>query len=202
MLKKEENNVNAVLSASAAGYYGDRGDEVLTEDSAPGQAILTKTTIDWEAAVHQGTDRGLRVVTLRTGVVLDRRKGALPEFERPIRLGVAAPLGTGKQWIPWIHLSDLSTLYAFALESEELQGAFNACAPEQVTNAQFTAALRKRLGRSIPLPPVPGFLLKAVLGQMSEIVLASTRMSSYRIEAAGFKFKFPTLEQAFDDLYQ
>lgn len=202
LLHKEQHHVEAVISASAAGYYGDRQDEVLTEDSPPGQAIMTETTVAWEKAVQQGDSLGLRVVTLRTGVVLDRRKGALPEFERPIRMGIAAPLGTGQQWIPWIHLNDLIRLYLYALESEQLQGVFNACAPEQITNAQLTAALRKKLGISIPLPPVPSFLLKILLGPMSEIALDSTRMTSYRIETSGFDFNFPTLSKALDDLYQ
>ncbi|HEY0897927.1 MAG TPA: TIGR01777 family oxidoreductase [Sphingobacteriaceae bacterium] len=199
--KEPQHNVQTVISASASGYYGDRAEEVLTEESGPGEGFLSETTVAWESAVQQSEDLSLRIVCLRTGVVLDRSNGALPQLEKPIKAGFAAPLGSGKQWVPWIHIKDLARMYLFALETEHLKGAFNACAPQQITNEELTAAIRKHQGRSIPMPNVPAFLLRVVMGQMSEIVLASTRMSSYRIETSGFTFEFPTIQTALDDLY-
>jgi uncharacterized protein (TIGR01777 family) len=196
-----DHQVRSIISASASGYYGDRGDQVLTEDSGPGNGFLSETVLEWEKAVQEGKELGLRVVMLRCGIVLNKDEGALPQLERPIRAGFGAALGTGKQWVPWIHIGDLAALYLFLLTSEHLQGPFNACAPEQVTNERLTQEVRKRLGWSIPMPNVPALLLKAALGKMSELVLASTRMSSYRIEAAGFTYRYPTIQQCLDALY-
>lgn len=193
--------VRTVISASAAGYYGDRGDEVLTESSAPGTGFLSETVTSWELAVREGEDLGLRIAMLRCGIVLDRSGGALPAIEKPIRAGFAAALGSGRQWVPWIHIRDLVRLYQYMLESAELRGPFNACAPEQITNAGLTAAIRQRSGRSVGMPNVPAFLLRMVLGERSELVLGSTRMSSRAIEAAGFTFEYPTLRKALHDLY-
>lgn len=196
-----DHQVRAVVSASAAGYYGDRGDEVLTESSGPGKGFLSETVTAWEQAVSEGEDLGLRTALLRCGIVLDRRDGALPELEKPLRAGFAFALGSGKQWVPWIHIRDLARLYEFMLRSDGLQGPFNACAPEQVTNSGLIAAIRQKKGPSLPLPNVPGFMLRAILGDRSELVLTSTRMSSYSIETSGFSFQYPTLQAALDDLY-
>lgn len=202
LLKGDPNHtIRTVVSASASGYYGDRGEEVVTEESEPGKGFLSDTTLAWENAVKKGEELNLRIVHLRTGVVLDRSNGALPQLEKPIKMGFAAPLGSGKQWVPWIHLKDLVKMYLFVLESQHLKGSINACAPQQITNEQLTAAIRKQLRRSIPMPSVPAILLRVIMGKMSEIVLASTRMSSYRIESSGFDFEFPTIQQALDDLY-
>jgi uncharacterized protein len=197
-----DHQVRSIISASASGYYGDRGDEVLTEGSGPGKGFLSETVIEWEEAVQEGKELGLRVVMLRCGIVLNKDEGALPQLEKPMRAGFASALGTGKQWVPWIHIEDLAALYLFILTSEHLQGPFNACAPEQINNERLTQEVRKRLGWSVPMPNVPAFLLKAALGKMSELVLASTRMSSYRIEAAGFTYRYPTVQQCLDELYK
>ncbi|HEY0895261.1 MAG TPA: TIGR01777 family oxidoreductase [Sphingobacteriaceae bacterium] len=199
--KMPGHQVRTVVSASAAGYYGDRGDEVLTETSGPGSGFLSDTVTSWEQAVLEGEDLGLRIAMLRCGIVLDRSGGALPAIEKPLRAGFASELGSGRQWVPWIHLRDLVRLYQYLLDSPELQGPFNACAPEQITNAGLTAALRKRTGRSILMPNIPAFLLRMILGEQSDMVLGSTRMSSYAIEAAGFTFEFPTLKESLNDLY-
>jgi uncharacterized protein (TIGR01777 family) len=189
------------MSASAIGYYGDRGDKLLEEDSAPGNDFLAQVCIEWEKAADEGKLFGLRVVKLRTGIVFDKADAALAKMAMPVKYGVGAPLGSGKQWVSWIHLEDAIRIYLFALENE-LEGAFNMAAPNPVTNKALTAAIAQVLNRPLWLPNVPRFILKLMLGEMSDAVLGSIKVSSGKIQSSGYTFKFPELADALKNIYK
>ena len=202
VLKKKPHNVKAVISASGVGYYSDRGNDVMTETCAPAHDFMGTCCVAWENAVNEGEKLGLRVVKFRTGVVLSLYGGALPTIAKPIKLGVGAALGSGKQWMPWIHERDVIYMYRFAIEHEGLNGAYNMAAPEPATNKQLTKAIAKVLHRPLWLPNVPAFALKLALGEMSTVVLGSTNTSAKKIKAAGFSFSYPDLIGALKDLYK
>ncbi|HET7497940.1 MAG TPA: TIGR01777 family oxidoreductase [Candidatus Eisenbacteria bacterium] len=182
--------------ASAVGYYGDRGDEVLTEASAPGRGFLADLCRDWEAASMPAQDAGARVVRVRAGLVLSPRGGVLPVMLRPFRLGLGGRLGSGRQWMPWIALEDAVAVYLRALEDGALVGAVNAVAPEAVTNAEFTRSLARAVRRP-SFVTVPAFALGLLPGGMGkETLLASERVVPKALQTAGFRFESPTLETA------
>ncbi|WP_256008986.1 TIGR01777 family oxidoreductase [Desertivirga xinjiangensis] len=197
--KHPEHQVQSVISASAVGIYGDRGDEILTETSSPGSDFLAITCKEWERAVDEA--KGLRVVKLRTGVVLSNAASALQKMDKPVKLGMGSSLGSGKQWMPWIHLDDITALYLFALENETLTGAFNAATSNPLTNIDLTRAIASHLNKSLWAPAVPAFILRVILGHMSAIVLNSTKTSNGKIKEAGFRFKFDTIDQALKNIY-
>ena len=201
LLDKNPHHVKSVISASGTGYYSDRGDELLNENSPPAHDFFAECCIEWEKAVDEGEGMGLRVVKFRTGVVLTAEGGALPKLAQPVKLGLGATLGNGKEWISWIHLKDAINMYMLAIEQNHLKGVFNMVAPEPVTNKQLTKAIAAQLGRPLWLPPVPALLLKLIFGEMSVVVLGSTRVSSAKIEAAGFKFKYPVIAEALKEIY-
>lgn len=202
LLKKRGHMVRTVISASATGYYGDRAGELLTEDSGPGSDFLASCCLQWEHAVDVGENLGLRILKLRTGVVLAANGGALSKLTAPIKLGIGSPLGNGKQWIPWIHEQDVINMYVFAIENENLNGVYNMVAPNPVTNKQLTKAVAQELNKPLWLPKVPAFALKLMLGEMSTIVLGSDKVSAQKIEEDGFKFKYPTLMWALKEIYK
>nr|WP_294899090.1 TIGR01777 family oxidoreductase [uncultured Pedobacter sp.] len=201
LLKEAPHQVKSVISASAAGYYSDRDEELMFEESEPAHDFLGECCIKWEQAVDKGTDLGLRVVKFRTGVILDKDSGALQKIAQPIKYGFGAPLGNGKQWISWIHLDDVAEMYVFAVENEYIKGAYNMSSPQPLTNAALTKAIAKQLDRPLWLPNVPSFALKLALGEMSAVVLGSTKMSTQKIEEIGFKFSFPNIETALQEIY-
>jgi len=201
LLKKKNHLVKSVISASATGYYGDRADELLTEESAPGSDFLAEVCIKWEQAADAGLDTGLRVVKLRTGVVLDKNGGALPQLANPIKWGIGSPMGSGKQWMPWIHWKDVVKLYLYAIENSALKGVYNMTGPNPVTNQELTKAVAKQLRKPLWAPNVPEFVLKLILGEMRAVVMESDRTSAQKIEDAGFKFDFPELQDALKDIY-
>lgn len=202
LLRNKPHRVNSVISASATGYYSDRGDELMHEDDKPAHDFLGTCCIEWEKAVDEGEQLGLRVLKFRTGVVLDKDGGALPQLALPIKFGAGSPLGNGKQWIPWIHHEDVVDMYLYGIEQTELKGAYNMVAPNPVTNAQLTKAVAKQLNRPVWLPNVPAFALKLLFGEMSIVVLGSTKVSSQKIEDAGFQFKYPEITAALKEIYQ
>jgi uncharacterized protein (TIGR01777 family) len=201
LLKEKEHKVHAVISASGISYYGDRDDELLTEDSTAANDFLADVTKKWEAAVDEGQQLGLRIVKFRTGVVLDKKAGALPSLAGPVNWGIGSPLGNGKQWVPWIHWHDVVKLYLYAIMHTKLDGTYNMVSPNPVTNKQFVKAVAKQLHRPLWAPNVPAFLIKLLFGQMAEVVLASTKASPHKIIEAGFKFDFPVLEDALKEIY-
>jgi uncharacterized protein (TIGR01777 family) len=184
-----------LVSASAVGYYGAREEEELTESSAPGAGFLPDVCIDWEAAAGRASDAGIRVVELRTGIVLGADGGALKQMLPPFRMGVGGPLGSGRQWMAWIHIDDLVRLIAFAVENRGASGALNAVAPEPVRNADFTRALGRVLHRPAFMPG-PAFALKLLYGEMAGMLLGSQRVMPEKTLASGFHYQHPSLEEA------
>lgn len=186
----------ALVCASAVGFYGSHGDEILRETSPPGEDFLAEVCVAWERAAAQAESAfGIRVVCLRTGVVLGRGGGALERMLPAFRLGAGGPLGSGRQWMSWIHLDDLTSLYEFALNESRLRGAVNAVAPHPVTNAEFVRALAAALHRPA-LIPVPAFALKLMFGEMAGVLLDSQRAVPEAARAAGFEFRYPELGPA------
>jgi uncharacterized protein (TIGR01777 family) len=201
LLRAKPHTVKHIISASATGYYSDRGDELLTETSPPAHDFLADCCIQWEAAIDEGANLGLRILKFRTGVVLTPYGGALPQMAMPIKLFAGSALGSGKQWIPWIHHRDVVNMYLMGIENESLSGVYNMVAPNPVTNAQLTKAIAKQLHRPLWAPRVPAFVLKLLLGEMSLVVLGSTKVSAAKIEGAGFKFAYPDVEGALREIY-
>jgi uncharacterized protein len=188
-----------MLSGSAIGIYGSRGDEVLDESSELGTDFLASVAKDWEQATTAASSAGIRVVHLRTGLVLSRQGGALAKMLLPFQLGVGGRFGEGSQWMSWIALSDLIAALAFLLRAEAVSGPVNLVAPNPVTNAEFARTLAYVLGRPA-MVPVPRFALSLLFGEMGDqTVLASQRVRARRLLENGFKFKLPTLEGALRD---
>ncbi len=186
-----------LVSASASGYYGPRGDEEVDETAAPGTDWLAEVCVRWE----QQTDAaklGMRVVKVRTGIVLDAEGGALAKMLPPFKAGVGGPIGSGKQYMPWIHLDDLVGIYLAAIDSADFSGPVNASAPAPVTNKEFSKALGKALHRPA-VAPVPGFVIKGMYGAMSQIVLTGVRMVPGRAAELGYEFAHPDLDEALRD---
>jgi uncharacterized protein (TIGR01777 family) len=198
-LAKLPRRPDVLICASAIGYYGSRGDEVLTESSAPGSGFLPEVCVAWEREAQAAEAFGMRVVRVRTGVVLDARGGALVRMLPPFRMGVGGRLGSGRQWMSWIHLEDLAALFQFALESQ-VRGPLNGVAPNPVTNSDFTRELARTLRRPAVFP-VPGFALRLLFGEMADVLLASQRVVPGAAEAAGFRFRFPQLAPALESLF-
>ena len=182
-----------LISASAVGYYGDRGDEELTEESAPGGGFLAGVTRAWEEEAARAAPA--RVVMLRTGVVLARVGGALPRMALPFRFGLGGPIGGGRQWLSWIALDDLLRVFGHVLASDHLSGPFNAVSPHPVTQREFARVLGRVLRRPALLP-TPAWVIRVVLGEMgSELLLSSQRVSSGRLVGTGFEFEHPEIEE-------
>jgi uncharacterized protein (TIGR01777 family) len=201
LLQQKPHQVKKVISASGVGYYSDRGDELMHEDSPPAHDFMGECCIAWEDSVNKGAALGLDVLIFRTGVVLSKNGGALPKMAPSVKWGVGAALGSGKQWMSWIHHQDVTDMYLYGIEHKNLTGIFNMAAPVPVTNQQLTKALSKQFKRPLWLPNVPAFLLKVVLGEMATIVLGSTKVDITKIEQTGFKFKYPELESALKEIY-
>jgi uncharacterized protein (TIGR01777 family) len=183
-----------LLSASAIGIYGPRGDEPLTETDAPGKGFLAATGVAWEHAALTAAP-ATRVVVLRTGIVLDRRGGALPPMALPFRLFVGGRLGSGRQYVSWIHVQDWIAIVRWALAHDAVSGPINLTAPNPVTNLELTHALARVLHRPA-LCPVPAFVLRLVLGEMADAVLTGQRVLPAKATALGFTFRYPELDGA------
>ncbi|HKD37053.1 MAG TPA: TIGR01777 family oxidoreductase [Pirellulales bacterium] len=197
-LAKLDRRPPVLVSASAVGYYGSRGDEVLTESSAPGDDFLADVCVAWEKAALEAERLGMRVVLSRTGVVLGRG-GALEKMLRPFKLGLGGRLGSGRQWMPWIHLDDLVGLLLFAAEQDEIHGPMNAVAPTPITNRQFTRALAHTLHRPAILP-APYFGMRLAFGEFASVLFASQRVIPEIAMKAGFKFQCPEIERALGEI--
>jgi uncharacterized protein (TIGR01777 family) len=185
-----------LVSASAIGYYGDRAEEILSEESAPGRGFLAEVCRAWEAATEPARQTGLRVVQLRFGVVLSPVGGALAKILPPFRLGLGGMLGSGRQYMSWIALDDAVGVIQHAIVTDSLQGPTNAVAPHAVTNREFTKTLGNVLGRPTVIP-LPAFAARLMFGEMAdELLLASARVQPAKLLASGYRFRFPELEGA------
>jgi uncharacterized protein (TIGR01777 family) len=190
----------ALVSASAIGFYGDRGEEVLREESASGGDFLSEVCREWEKATLAASQAGIRVVHVRIGVVLSGEGGALSKMLTPFKLGVGGRIGSGRQYMSWITLEDLVRIIRRALTDEQLRGPVNAVAPNPVTNEEFTKALGRVLGRPTLLP-IPAFAARLAFGEMADaLLLASARVEPARLREAGFEFKHSEIEDALRDV--
>ena len=197
-INEGNNTVQTLVSASAIGYYGmTLSTEEFTEDSQPGTGFLADVVTAWEREADQVKNK--RLVKIRIGVVLSKNDGALTEIVKPVRVGFGAPLGTGDQYVSWIHLDDLCAMFVKAVEDESMQGPYNATAGA-VTNRELTITIAKALHKPLWLPAVPGFALKLFLGEMADLVLSGSKVTSNKIRKTGFSFQFDTLEKALSNL--
>jgi len=194
-IEKLEDGPKTIVNASAIGYYGNRGDEVLTEESKPGDDFLAKLASEWEAEAVKAEALGLRVVRLRFGIILAKRGGALPQMMRPFKFGVGGKIGSGQQWVSWIALEDAVSVIREALQNRAISGAVNVVSPQPVRNVDFAQALGRAMHRPA-IVPAPAFALELVLGEMSEMLLASQRVMPSRLEQLGFRFSRRDLNSA------
>lgn len=194
--------LKAFVSASGINYYGSQtSDHIFVETDPPASEFISDCCVQWEAAADEFKDLS-RVVKLRTGVVLSENGGALDRIARPIKLGLGAPLGTGKQYMPYIHIDDLCEMYKYALENETMNGVYNACNGDHVNNTELTETLARELKKPLWMPKVPEFALKLLFGEMAEILLYGSRASADKIKSTGFKLRFQNLEQTLYDIYE
>ena len=172
----------------------------MYEDGKRGNDFLADVVAQWEGFVDQIAALGIRVVKIRTGIVLSEKSGVLKEMVQPVKYYAGAQLGSGRQWLSWIHLDDLCRIYLKALEDDNFHGPYNAVSPNPVTNKEFTHALAKTMHKPILLPSVPSFMLKLLLGEMSDLVLNGAKVSPKKIQESGFQFRFENLDDALKDL--
>jgi uncharacterized protein (TIGR01777 family) len=200
-VKKAEQKPEVVIQSSAVGYYGPRDDSLITEDAVPGVDFLAKVCVDWEASTASVERMGVRRAILRTGVVLSANGGALPKMALPFKFFVGGPIGSGKQWIPWIHMADEVAAIRFLIENKAAAGRFNLSAPNPLTNADFGRAIGKIMGRPAVMP-TPAFALKLAFGELSSALLTGQRAVPQRLQELGFTFQFPEAGEALKDLLQ
>ena len=200
-IKNTQHDLNAFISASATGYYGTMtSDKIFSEIDMPADDLLGQTSKKWEQMTDKFIELGIRTVKIRTGVVLTKRGGALSKIIIPIKMGMGFAMGTGKQFLPWIHIDDLCGIYIKAIEDSQMKGAYNAVSPEHITNREFTKTLAHILNKPFWSPNIPALVMKLIFGKMSQILLQGSRVSSEKIQAAGYKFLFPNLEGALKQL--
>lgn len=195
-LAKMNARPRVLVSSSATGFYGNRGDEVLTEESAPGNDFLADLAKSWEAEAVKAEALGIRVVLARLGVILAKRGGALPRMMMPFRFFAGGNIGSGKQWMPWISLDDAVGIMRFALDNSNARGPLNAIAPEPVQNSEFTKTLARAMHR-LALLPAPAFALRLALGEMADaLLLSSQRALPQKLQQLGYSFQHPNLSSA------
>jgi len=191
---------NVLVSQSAVGYYGDRGDEELDEASAPGEGFDSGVCVEWEKAAHEVDPTGVRLVIVRTGQVMETGGGILGELLLPFKLGLGGPLAGGRQWLPWIHLSDEIGVLTWALDNDSVSGVVNGTAPNPVTNKEWSKALGRALGRPAVLP-IPGLAVEVKFGrEFGKVAQGGQRVLPKRTEELGYAFKFPAIDGALRDL--
>jgi uncharacterized protein (TIGR01777 family) len=201
-LAKLQRPPRVVVAASAIGYYGNRGDEILTEASAPGSDFLSVACHDWEAETARGAEFGARVVMLRTGIVLGAHGGALPKMAMPFKLGLGGRLGNGRQWMAWLTLQESVRIIQFAIANSALTGSVNSVSPNPVQNSEFTRVLAKALHRPA-LFPAPAFALRLAVGEMADaLLLISQRVLPSKLEDAGYVFSQTSLAGALAEIFQ
>jgi uncharacterized protein len=199
-LEKANLRPKVLVSASAIGYYGSRGEEVLTEESKPGEGFLAGVSREWEAEAVKAEARGVRVVLARFGIILAKHGGALPQMMRPFRFGVGGKIGSGQQWMSWVTLQDVAGIIRYALENAGVTGAVNVVAPQPARNADFTRELARAMHRPA-IFPAPAFALRMALGEMADaLLLSSQRVMPTGLQRAGYPFLHPDLEGALTDV--
>ncbi len=193
-------NQSVVLcNASGAGYYGSRGDDLLKEDEKPGNDFLASVSVDWEAEALKGSAKGIRVVPMRFGVILGKGGGALDKMIPAFKSFVGGPIGSGDQWFPWIHLTDLMAATLFVCEHPQVNGPLNFCAPNPVKNRELAKTLGQVLGRPA-IMPAPAFMVRAVLGEFGNVLLDSQRAIPAKLLSHGFEFQYPDIKSAIKEV--
>ena len=201
-VKKLNKNLDAFITSSAVGYYGmTTSNNIFNEDDRPATDFLGEVCNKWENESKLFEELGIRTVQVRTGVVLNRGAGALSKMMLPIKMFVGSPLGSGKQYVPWIHIEDLCNIFIKSLEDSSMTGAYNAVVPESITNSSFTKILAQQLNKPLFMPNVPSFVLTILLGEMSKLVLEGSRVSSEKIQNSGYRFLYPDLLSALNQLF-
>jgi len=202
-LKESNKTLKAFVSASAVGYYGAiTSNKVFTETDPPANDFLGETCRLWEQSADRFNELGIRTVKVRTGVVLTKQDGALAKMITQIKFGIGSALGNGKQYLPWVHIEDLCQIYIKAIEDSHMNGSYNAVAPDNRTNKEFTRALARTLNKPFWFPNIPAFILKLLFGKMADMLLRGSKVSSEKIISMNFSFKFPNLENAFTDFFK
>lgn len=200
-IKEQSKDLQTFISASAIGYYGTiTSDKIFTETDQPANDFLGNICGKWEQITDRFKDLGIRTVKIRTGVVLTRQGGALSKMITPVKMGIGSAIGTGSQYLPWIHIDDLCGIYIKAVEDTQMDGAYNAVAPDHKTNKEFTRTLARVLKKPFWFPNVPAITMKLMFGKMSEILLKGSRVSADKIKSTGYNFLFPDLENAMTHL--
>ncbi len=189
-----------LFSTSAVGYYGFHGDEDLTEDASPGSDFLAGVARDWEAAANQAKEFGGQVVVCRFGIIMGRSGGALQQMLPIYKHYLGSPLGNGRQWFSWIHEQDLVNIFIFLFDQKNVEGPVNCTAPQAVRNAELTKAIGEALGVPTFLPAVPAFLMKLAMGEFGDLLLKGQKVVPQKLNALGYRFRFPTIKDALADL--
>ena len=202
LLRTESHNVKNFISASATGIYGSVTTEtIFKENSEVGTDFLAGVCADWESSIFEMNTLGVRSVALRTGIVLAKDQGALAKMRIPFILGIGSPIATGKQYMPWIHIEDLCGMYVFTVENEQIKGAYNAVVGDSLSNEELSRKFAQILKRPFFMPNVPKLIMKLIFGEMSLILTEGSRVSSEKIKKEGFKFSYPSLSLAFENLF-
>ncbi|HCC92714.1 MAG TPA: TIGR01777 family protein [Flavobacteriaceae bacterium] len=200
-VKKLNINLKFFISASGTAYYGQiTSNKIFKESDEPNIDFLGKVCVAWENAAYQFEKIGARVVCLRTSLVLSKNGEGFKLLKKPIQLGVGANLGDGKQWMPWIHITDLIQMYAEAVDNDKIKGSYNASSPQYINHSEFNHTLARKMNKPFFIPNIPAFVMKLALGEMSSLVLNGSRIDATKIQETGFKFQYPTLEKALDEL--
>lgn len=188
-----------LCSTSAVGYYGNRGEETLTETSSNGSDFLAKVAKDWEAEAFKAEEKGVRVAVMRFGVVLGKNGGAIKQMVPAFRFGLGGPIGNGKQWFPWIHIEDLLSAVMLILQSDTVSGVLNFCSPESVRQGDFAKALGKALCRPA-IMPAPAFVIRMILGEFGATLLSSQKAVPSKLSECKFSFKYPDIQSALEEI--
>jgi len=198
-VKLSENKPECIITSIGVGIYGFRGDEIINEDSESGDDFLANVCVDWEAEAMKASEYGVRVVSLRTGIVLDKNEGALPKLLMPFKFFIGAYQGDGKQWFSWIHIDDIVNMLLFIIENENISGAINGTSPEPVTNKMLAEEIGKIKNTKL-LIPVPSVILKIAVGEFAENLLTGQKVIPVKAVKNGFEYKYPVLKEALLDL--
>ena len=201
-LSKKTHAIKSFISASAVGYYGDRKNELLTEDDSAGTGFLAEVCRLWEQEADTIGTLNIPVSKIRIGIVLSKDGGALPKLDFPVKFGIGAYIGNGKQYVPWIHIDDLCNMFIHLIHHPEANGIYNACAPDIKTNREMSATIAQVLRRPFIPFPAPAFVIKTVMGEMATMLLMSNNCSSKKIIDTGFDFQYPTLNLALENIYR
>jgi uncharacterized protein len=200
-LRSNTHSIQTYISASAIGFYADRGDELMTETTTVGKGFLAESTAAWEQAIQEVAATNVRTVALRIGVVLSPEGGALQKMLLSFMFRLGVYFGNGRQWTSWIHRADLCNIFLWALQNQDVKGIYNAVAPTPISNYDLTKAISTAKGGGYLMLPTPAFALRLGMGEMADVVLGSTKVSSHKIENQGFIFRFPKVAEALKDLF-